>query len=69
MLGLSVRQLWWDYIALGGNLSAAAIAGFLDGESGISDHEYDCLVQVLNEHFIERDENHPLLYAEELPSP
>jgi hypothetical protein len=67
MLELSLPQLWLDYLGLGGNLPPAAIGAALSGRVGLGDHEHDVLVQALNEHFIDRAQNHPLAYADELP--
>ena len=67
MLGLTLAQLWLDYLALGGNLPPAAIGAALSGRVGLGDHDHDLLVQALNEYFIDRAQNHPLAYADELP--
>ena len=67
MLGLSLQQLWIDYVRLGGNLPPDDIQAFLDGGPDLSDHDHDVIVQALNEHFIDNHQNHPLSYADELP--
>jgi hypothetical protein len=69
MLGLTVLDLWVDYFGLGGNLPPAAISAALSGRLELSDHDHDVLVQALNEAFVDRNENHPLSYADELPPP
>ena len=69
MLGLSVLQLWVDYVGLGGSLRPAAVRAALSGRLPLSDHDHDVLVQALNEIFSDRGENHPLAYADELPPP
>lgn len=66
MLDVSLDQLWIDYFALGGTLSRARIQAFLTGERPLRDHDHDLLVQALNERFIDRGEDHPLGYADEL---
>jgi hypothetical protein len=66
LLGLSRLQLWVDYLGLGGSLPPDTINAILDGHANPDDHNYDLLVQALNENFIDRAENHPLLYADEL---
>ena len=58
-LGLPLAELWLDYLALGGNLPPAAIGAALSGRAGLGDHDHDILVQALNEHFIDRAQNHP----------
>ena len=67
LLELPLAQLWLDYLALGGNLPPAAIGAALSGRSGLGDHDHDLLVQALNERFVDRAQNHPLAYADELP--
>ena len=66
MLGVSLDALWLDYFGLGGSLRRTQIGAFLAGEQSISDHDHDVLVQALNERFLDRGEDHPLDYADEL---
>ncbi len=66
-LGLSVWQLWVDYVALGGNLSSIDFEALLREGHTEDAHNFDLTVQTLNEVFIERGEGHPLPYADELP--
>ena len=66
-LGLPLAQLWLDYLALGGNLLPATVGAALSGGGGLGDHDHDVLVQALNERFVDRAQNHPLAYADELP--
>ena len=67
MLGLSRYDLWIHYLGLGGSLPPATVNAILDGHSDLDEHDHDVLVQALNEHFVDRDQNHPLPYADELP--
>jgi hypothetical protein len=46
---LSLADLWWRYLALGGNHPRAALAEYLDGTAWWSAHEHNVLAQVLNE--------------------
>lgn len=69
MLGLSLQQLWLDYIRLGGSLPPADLNAFLDGGPDPGDHDHDIIVQALNEHFIDNHDDHPLSYADELAPP
>lgn len=64
---MSLDALWLDYFGLGGSLRRTQIGSFLAGERLISDHDHDMLVQALNERFLDRGEDHPLDYADELP--
>ncbi len=65
VLGLTVPELWLAYLCLGGNLLSAAISAALSGDQELSNHDYDLLVQALNDHFIDVDHGHPLAYADE----
>ena len=67
MLGLSRYELWVDYLGLGGSLPPAHVNAILDGDADVDDHDHDVLVHALNEHFVDRAQNHPLPYADELP--
>lgn len=69
MLGLSVDQLWLDYIGLGGNLPPKQIQALLTGHIDLDDHNHDLLTQALNERFTDHHSDHPLPYADELPPP
>ena len=69
MLGLSLGEVWIAYMRLGGNLPPYAINAYLQGGPEISDHDYNILAQALNEHFLDRENNHPIAYVEDLPRP
>jgi hypothetical protein len=62
-LGLSVRELWLDYFALGGDADLDEIGAILDGVTGPSDHDYDVLAVALNEKYVDRGEDHRLPYS------
>ena len=66
MLGLSLYDLWLDYFGLGGDLSPTAIDAALSGRHALLARDHDLLVQALNEQFLDRNEDHPLAYADEL---
>lgn len=66
MLELPLGELWIDYFALGGSLAPAEIQAFLAGQQPLGDHDHDLLVHALNERFVDRGEDHPLGYADEL---
>jgi hypothetical protein len=67
LLGLSVLELWFDYMGLGGNLTPVELQATLTRGEQLDDREHDVLAQALNERFVEQDENHPVAYADELP--
>jgi hypothetical protein len=68
VLELPLAELWLDYLSLGGSLAPATLRSALSGTVVLADHDHDVLVQALNERFGDRDQDHPLAYADELPS-
>jgi hypothetical protein len=62
-LGLSVRDLWLDYFALGGAAEPSAVRAFLRGDATPSDRDYDLLALALNETYLERGQDHPVPYS------
>ena len=46
---LTVTDLWWRYMELGGNRPCAALVGYLAGTVPWSAAEHNVLVQALNE--------------------
>jgi hypothetical protein len=62
-LGLSVRDLWLDYFALGGSADVHEIGDFLGGMASPSDHDYDVLAVALNETYRDRGADHPVPYS------
>lgn len=69
MLGLSHMEVWFDYVGLGGDLVPDDLIAFLRGRAAITEHQYDIIVQALNERFVDRNDDHPLAYADELSEP
>lgn len=66
LLGLSLERLWLDYATLGGNLTAEDVGRFLTGRAAVAPGDYDRLAVALNERFMDRNEDHPVRYAEDL---
>lgn len=66
VLAIPVDELWTSYLGLGGDLHLAEVEAFLDGRRSLAPGDYDRLVQVANEEFMERGQDHPLPYADEL---
>ena len=66
MLGLSVLELWFDYIGMGGRLLPQELRARLAGDGQLDGRDHDLLAQALNERFLDRDEDHPLAYVDEL---
>ena len=61
-LGMTVRDLWIGYFAIGGNGTLADVRGWLDGTAQPSDEDHDLMAHALNEEFADRDLNHPVRY-------
>jgi hypothetical protein len=66
MLDLRLEELWTDYVELGGNLSQTALTSFMGGHSDLSRGDYDRLAHAINERFMDRDEDHPLPYSDDI---
>jgi hypothetical protein len=66
MLDLGMDDLWLRYVGMGGDLPLAGLDGFFGGLSDLAEHDYDRLVQVVNEIFMDRDEDHPVPYSDEI---
>ena len=65
--GLTTRELWIGYCALGGKADPATLDTYLAGTAVPSRLEYDVLAQTLNDVHIAAGEDHPVPYAEDLP--
>jgi hypothetical protein len=48
-LGMSVNDVWLAYFAVGGNVSLAVLASWLDGRSVPAHRDYDVLAVAVNE--------------------
>ena len=66
LAGLTVAELWWAYLMLGGTASPDDVEGYLAGTGQPDDDQYDRLAQALNERFVDLGRNHPVPYAEAL---
>ena len=60
---LSVADLWYRYLALGGMHSALDIEAYLYGALIADDYDRDLLSVALNERFAELGGDHPLPYS------
>jgi hypothetical protein len=64
LVGLSVSELWWAYVILGGTASLGEVEDFLSGALQPERGQYDRLAQALNDRFIDLGSDHPVPYAE-----
>lgn len=64
--GVTERDLWIAYCALGGLASPATMHSFMAGAVTPRRIDYDMVVQALNEFFLDQGANHPVPYADEI---
>jgi hypothetical protein len=57
----STTELWLAAVALGTDLAQVDIATIRTGDRAASRAEYGLLAAALNEHFADRDMDHPML--------
>jgi hypothetical protein len=60
--GLTGRELWLRYFALGGMTDPLQLEAALCGALRPADHDYDQIAHALNERFTELGRNHPVPY-------
>lgn len=63
---LGVDDLWHACMGIGLNLDRAELEAVLDGRRRASNHEHDVIAQALNDHFLERGQDHPVAYSDDL---
>jgi hypothetical protein len=66
--GLTLAKLWLRYLALGGNASPALLEAYARGLVCPDRYEHNMIAQAINEHFMDRGEDHPVGY-QEIPFP
>jgi len=59
---LSPQELWLRYFGLGGFSTLDDLWSYLNGSKTPDDHNYDLLVDALNERFMETGQNRPIRY-------
>ena len=64
-LGTSALTLWIGYFAVGGNGSLTDVTSWLSGAAQLSAHDYDLLVQAVNDQFVGFGLDHPVPYSQE----
>jgi hypothetical protein len=65
---LSIEQLWYRYIAVGGTLPAGELDAALHGPD-LSTGEFDRIAQALNDYFVDHGGDHPVAYSDEVNAP
>jgi transcriptional regulator with GAF, ATPase, and Fis domain len=66
LVSMSTADLWWKYLALGGDGDRATVETILDGSLPVDHYSYDIISQALNERFLELGMNPPLPPADHL---
>lgn len=61
---MSIEDLWLAYFALGGAVGPDELELCLAGDLRLID--YDVVAQAINERFVDRGEDHPVPYRDEL---
>lgn len=73
--GLSLAEVWWRYIAIGGQNALPAFADEVAGMTPLDDYEHDLIAHAINESLLEHGVNSfPVEYAstasaDRLPTP
>lgn len=66
-LDMDQQALWVEYLTLTGRHGYAEFTGAIHDKWRLSAHEYNKVAAALNEHFIDRGQNHLVPY-QELPT-
>jgi hypothetical protein len=59
-------DLWQAALGTGGDFSRHDVEAFLDGNRVATGAEHDILAAALNDHFVDRHDDHPVHYWREL---
>ena len=65
-LGMTLFEVWWAYIGVGGDQSLRRVQEWLGGVEEPGDRDHDFLAQAFNDRFIAEGLNHPVAYTEAL---
>ena len=65
-LGMTLRDVWVGYFAVGGNGTQAQVGGWLSSAGRMPARERDLLAQALNDRFTDIGLNHPVRYSDGL---
>jgi hypothetical protein len=60
--GLSVAELWFAYLGLGGTAMPSELHAYVLGVVQPDRHQYDVLALALNERFADMELDHPVPY-------
>jgi hypothetical protein len=63
----SVTDLWVAAVGIGGDFQHRDIEQIIAGTHSLSGKEHDILASAFNDHFVERNTDHPIQYWQDLP--
>ena len=61
--GMDYWQLWVNQVGVGGNLDELELEAYVLGVLRPRPLEHNVIAQAINEHFIERGDDHPVAYS------
>ncbi len=64
--GLSYDEIWRTQATFGGTASPLEVEAYVLGLLRPSAHQHDLLAQAINEHFLDRGEDHPVAYSDRI---
>ena len=65
-LGLTLYEVWFGYIGVGGDAPLREVQAWLMGAVEPGDHDHDLMAQAFNDRFVDQGLDHPVAYAETL---
>ncbi len=65
-LGITLYNVWFGYVAVGGNESLRQVQAWLRGVAEPGDRDHDLMAQAFNDRFVDQGLDHPVAYAETL---
>ena len=60
--GMGFEELWLRQLSVGGDAGRLEVEAYVLGLLAADTFQHDLLAQAINEHFIERNANHPVGY-------
>lgn len=63
LAALSIGQLWWSYVAIGGTARPTDLARFMTGEVVPDAVQHNLIAQTLNDHLSDLGMDQPVPYA------
>ncbi len=61
--GLSYEEIWRRQSVFGGAAGPLEVEAYILGLLRPDAHQHDLIAQAINEHFLDRGENHPVAYS------